>query len=150
MKDVYYINVDREVCLWSNFAKIPVVVGGLEWPTSEHYFQAAKFFTTDPEWAKAIRLSKTPAAAKKMGNNRSHTIDSEWDKGKSIEEMLKVLFAKAAQNKNAVDGLLSTGNSMIVERADWDPKWGDGKNRNGTNFLGRLCMIVRDVMKASR
>ena len=38
--------------------------------TAEHLFQALKFWTTDPDYARAILKSKNPKNAAKMGRNR--------------------------------------------------------------------------------
>lgn len=61
--------------------------------------------------------------------------------------MLEALLAKADQHQEFLQELLGTGDALIVERADWDAIWGDGPNRDGLNFLGRLCMLVRDIKR---
>jgi ribA/ribD-fused uncharacterized protein len=144
----YYINKDDEVLGWTNFSRHPVVIDGKTWPTTEHYFQAAKFFRTDPYWAgKILGCGNSPFVAKKMGNDRSHPINPGWNKGMAVKYMLIALLAKAEQHPALAKKLLDTGDATIVERADWDNIWGDGPNRDGANLLGKLCMIVRDVLK---
>ena len=144
---VYYINLDEEVKELSNFSRHPVEVDGVLYMTSEHYFQAAKFFETEPEWAKAIASTRWPSEAFKMGKDRSHKIDPNWDTSSALYHMERVLFEKVKQHKVIYDKLLATGNAYIVERADWDDIWGDGKNRVGKNQLGRLWMKVRNELK---
>jgi ribA/ribD-fused uncharacterized protein len=144
---VLYINKDSSVRHLSNFSRHKVQVDGKIWPSSEHYFQAAKFFKTDPEWAEAIRQVKWPSEAKSLGNDRSHPIDLGWDKGVAASHMLIVLFEKALQNKDVYDQLMATNDVKIVERADWDAIWGDGPNRDGKNLLGKLWMVVRDTLR---
>ena len=150
MNRVYYINQDEEVRHWSNFARFPVNIRGKLWPTTEHFFQAAKFFNTDPEWAEAIRNVKWPSESKKMGKDRSKPLDPNWEGGLKLQIMLEALLAKADQHPELLQELLDTGDAEIIERADWDPIWGDGPNRDGLNFLGRLCMIVRDIKRKER
>jgi hypothetical protein len=42
---------------FSNFYKAPIEVDGLEYPTTEHYFQAMKFY---PDQEKVIALTSLP------------------------------------------------------------------------------------------
>ena len=37
-----------------------MTVDGKTYPTSEHYFQAMKFASTDEEWAEEVRLADGP------------------------------------------------------------------------------------------
>lgn len=60
MDKVFYINQDEQVRHWSNFAHCNVVIRGQLWKTTEHFFQAAKFFNTEPEWAEEIRNAERP------------------------------------------------------------------------------------------
>lgn len=144
---ICYINLDNDVRHLSNYSRHKVQIDGKVWPSSEHYFQAAKFFETDPDWAEKIRRVKWPSEAKSLGNDRNHPINLNWNKGVATQQMLKVLFAKALQNKDVYDQLMATEDNLIVERADWDAIWGDGPKRNGTNLLGKLWMVVRDTFK---
>lgn len=147
---VYYINKDKEVRFLSNFSKHPVVIDGKRYATSEHYFQAAKFFNTDPKWAEEIRNSPNPAQAAKMGNDRSHKIQPKWDEEWAMYHMGRVLLAKALQNKLVKEQILETGDAYIVERAPWDAIWGDGKNGDGRNQLGRLWIRVRNRLREEK
>ena len=140
---IYLINMDKEVRFLNNFSRHVVVVGGKEYETSEHYFQAAKFFVTDPEWAEEVRKAKGPAKSKKLGNSREHKIADDWNELWSMKYMREVLVEKAKQHEEVKEQLMNTGNSYIVERADWDAVWGDGPNRDGENRLGRLWMKIR-------
>lgn len=49
----------------SNFHEQTVVLDGVEYPTNEHAFQAAK--TLNPEEREIIRLAPKPADAKNLG-----------------------------------------------------------------------------------
>jgi len=62
-----------------NFYAIPggIVLDGKTWPTVEHYYQAMKF-PDNAEYQETIRVAKTPAMAKKMGNAPSIPIRSDW------------------------------------------------------------------------
>lgn len=81
MDKVFYINQDEQVRHWSNFARCNVIIRGQLWKTTEHFFQAAKFFNTEPEWAEEIRNADRPSQTFNMGRDRSHSIDPNWEKG---------------------------------------------------------------------
>jgi len=142
----YQINADPRVKILSNFSKYSVTIRGISYKTSEHYYQAAKFFETDPEWAKAVAAAPNPARSRNMGNDRSHPIHPEWSSGKSVEVMLEVLLAKAKQNPDVLAALKATVSEPIAELADWDSYWGDGPDGNGRNMLGKLWVLVRDIL----
>ncbi len=66
---------------FSNFAAFPIELKGLQWPTSEHYFQAQKFAGTKDE--EEIRgAPSSMAAAKIAGLERSATAGPDWGEGK--------------------------------------------------------------------
>ena len=150
MEEIYYINQNEGVTTLSNFSRHVVELNGDLWTTSEHYFQAAKFFDTDPDWAKEISKVKWPSQAKQMGKDRSHPIHPKWAQGEAVKHMLVILFAKAEQHQVVYDQLMATGDAEIIERADWDEIWGDGPKRDGKNLLGKLWMIVRDTLKEKK
>lgn len=159
-KDPYYE--------FSNFyEKAPFTIDGKTWPTTEHYFQAAKF--DNPEYVELIRTASTPNKAfilggqKKKGGyagkwplNKKDTrtlneviddyahlkIRSDWDTVKLVE-MEKALFAKFSQNAGLKKLLLGTGDAIIIEDSPRDSYWGIGKDGKGQNMLGKLLMKVR-------
>ena len=49
----------------SNFSRHPIELDGERWATTEHYFQAQKFF--DPASQQKIRDAKNPGDAARMG-----------------------------------------------------------------------------------
>ncbi|WP_395092793.1 NADAR family protein [Armatimonas sp.] len=54
----------------SNFSSHGFELGGVYWPTVEHYFQAMKF-PTHPEYQEKIRLAKSAGQAKTLGRTRA-------------------------------------------------------------------------------
>ena len=151
--NVWWINQDPEVRPLNNFSKhqIYITVPELDTvpftcKTTEAYFQAAKFFRTDRDWARKILLEPNPAQTKNMGNSREHPIDPNWNNGVSVQRMTEALFAKYGENEEVRDALALTEDKMIIERADWDPIWGDGPDGNGKNYLGKCWMFIRSVM----
>jgi ribA/ribD-fused uncharacterized protein len=126
----------------SNFARYPIVVEGVEWPSTEHYFQGMKY--DDPELREEVRLAPTPAKARALGRKRSRgPIRQDWDQVKDMV-MYEALTAKFTQHEKLRDILLSTGNAVLVEASPTDYYWGSGKDDTGKNMLGLLLMVVRE------
>ena len=135
---------------FSNFFPQTIQVDGVEWPTSEHFFQAAKFFVTDPEWAEAIRQADTPHEAAKMGRDRSHPIMVEWwDKMGRLGAMRIALMVKFQQSPDLYDLLMLTEGKELVEHTANDSYWGDGGDGSGKNMLGKLLMELRAYLKST-
>jgi predicted NAD-dependent protein-ADP-ribosyltransferase YbiA (DUF1768 family) len=44
---IAFYNLDKPYGCFSNFARLPIVVADVMWPTSEHFFQASKFLGED-------------------------------------------------------------------------------------------------------
>jgi len=130
----------------SNFYPAPFDAWGVEWPTSEHYFQAAKFFETDPTWAEAVRVAPTASEAAKRGRNRSHPIDPRWDDGMRVGAMMLALVLKFKAHHDLRGRLLSTGDEMLIEHTANDSYWGDGGDGSGRNRLGLLLMELRNAL----
>jgi ribA/ribD-fused uncharacterized protein len=143
----------------SNFSRHPITIDDVEWPTSEHYFQAMK--SEDPHVQGIIRRLTTPGRAK----NYAHTIAlrSDWEKsvgtlalGELFRDeqgivvdrtkdhfMFTALVAKFTQHADIRQELLDTGDAFLVENTIGDPYWGNGPSRNGLNKLGRMLMLLR-------
>ncbi|MEZ0297673.1 MAG: NADAR family protein [Candidatus Methylacidiphilales bacterium] len=125
---------------FSNFADYPVVIDGLKWPTSEHYFQACKF--THEDYQERIRLARTADKAARLGRSRSVRIHRNWLKMRN-DAMRRAVRAKFQQYASLQALLLSTGDATIVEHTINDSYWGDGGDGRGRNMLGRILMEVR-------
>ena len=57
--------------------------------------------------------------------------------------MLKCFRAKFTQYKYLKQQLLDTGDRKLIEHTSNDSYWGDGRDGNGQNKLGKLLMQVR-------
>jgi len=126
---------------FSNFSAHRVVMNGLTFPTSEHYFQAMKFEGT--EYFEKVRQQKTPKAAAQMGRDRSLPLRKDWDTIKD-SIMHNVVKAKFVQHKELTATLLSTGDTTLVEHTKNDSYWGDAGDGSGKNMLGKTLMAVRE------
>ena len=130
---------------FSNFAPYPIELGGKTWPTSEHYFQAAKFAGTEHE--DEILKAKTAGLAARMGREPRRPVRADWDAVKD-DIMLTVMRAKFTQHADIRKLLLDTGNAELVEHTYKDSYWGDGGDGSGKNMLGKMLMQVRDELRA--
>jgi ribA/ribD-fused uncharacterized protein len=132
----------------SNFHHSPIEHEGVQYPTVEHAFQAAK--TLDPQIRQIIARLPSPGAAKQAG--RKLTLRGDWEAVKD-QVMLELLRAKFSQP--AFEGrLLATGDDELVEDNWWhDQYWGSCYCPThvispGCNRLGELLMQVRAELSA--
>ena len=142
MRRILFRKISDPYGCFSNFSRHPVLIDGLEWRTTEHYFQASKFLGTDNEHALAIRAVASPAAAARMGRSRSHPIRPDWEATKD-DVMRRAVRAKVGQHADVRETLAETGDAEIVEHSPRDTYWGDGGDGSGRNVLGRILMEVR-------
>lgn len=128
----------------SNFAACPMIYEGINYPTAEHAFQAAKF--EDEKTKRHIADLNTPVEAKRYGR-----IAGPPRKGwgtlrlQVMEEILRIKFSKEAFK----DSLLRTGDEELIEGNDWGDKFWGVSDGEGSNYLGKLLMKIRDEMKVS-
>lgn len=125
---------------FSNFAAYPIVIDGVTWPTSEHYFQAQKFAGTPS--AEEIRAEPSPMKAAKMGRDRRRPFRSDWEAVKD-DVMRRALVAKFSQHASLWELLVDTGTAELIEHTKNDAYWGDGGDGTGVNRLGQLLMELR-------
>jgi N-glycosidase YbiA len=142
---IYFYSTRDEYGCFSNFSRHGFELDGLWWETSEHYFQAQKFVTTDRDWFEKIREVKTPKDAAKMGRDRSHLLRSDWEQVKD-SIMQQAVLRKFGTHADIREILLATGDELIVENAPGDYYWGCGKDGSGKNKLGQILMAVREIL----
>ena len=122
---------------------------GREWMTSEHFYQAQK--ASDSDWAIKIMQAPTPKEAARLG--RSINIRADWERVR-VPVMLEALYYKFDQHPDLKEILLSTGDEELVECTVGtprnDPVWGNGKEGEGQNLLGKLLMVVRSDYNCRR
>jgi N-glycosidase YbiA len=139
----FYSTKDAYGC-FSNFAAYPIKLGGKTWPTTEHYFQAQKFY--DSDYQEKIRQEKSPTIAARLGRSRKVKIRPDWE---SIKEsiMRDALVAKFTQHPELTKILLNTNDAVLIEHTTNDSYWGDGGDGTGKNRLGHLLMSVREELR---
>jgi ribA/ribD-fused uncharacterized protein len=124
----------------SNFWVCPIEFGGINYPSVEHAYQAAK--CADVWDRHKILHAKTPGDAKRIG--RKSKIRDDWDVVK-LDVMLDLLRKKFSI-PDLRKKLFDTGNLVLQEGNWWGDKfWGvDLRTNAGENHLGKLLMRVRD------
>lgn len=131
---------------FSNFALFPIVIEGILWPTSEHYYQAQKFI--EPELKERIRLAVSPFLAAQIGRDPQLPLRKDWLSIKD-EAMFTALTAKFSQYNILKDLLQSTNMAHIYEHTKNDCYWGDCGDRTGLNKLGEQLMQIRSEISNS-
>ena len=111
---------------FSNLSPHPIVVDGMVWPTSEHFFQAQKFAGTEHE--EAIRHASTPDKAAKMGRDRKRPLRADWEEMRN-DVMQLATYCKFTQHPELRQLLLDTEDACLVEHTTNDHYWGDGGDR---------------------
>jgi ribA/ribD-fused uncharacterized protein len=144
VEKIYFYGVREEYGCFSNFAPAPFRLGGRNWRTSEHYFQAQKFAGTPRE--EEIRQARSPIMAARMGRSRKHRLRPDWDKVKDAV-MRDAVLAKFSQNDRLRAVLLGTGDAVLVEHTERDSYWGDGGDGSGQNRLGQILLSVREELR---
>lgn len=140
-----YFRGDYDFC--SNMYKCVVWYKGIEYPSSEHAYMAAKIEFDGKLLSILHRIKvskiKSPGDAKKYG--KTVVLAPGFDENK-IQIMKEILFYKFTQNDDLAERLLNTGEAMIVEgNTWWDRFWGVCQGE-GENHLGKLLMEIRDFL----
>ena len=130
----------------SNFSEHGFSLGGIRWQSVEHYYQAQKYAGTDVEHR--IRGADTPLKARKIGQDRSLAVRSDWDAGKEAV-MRQAVSAKFLQNRRLSEMLVATGDVELIHVSGSDLFWGRTQDGAGDNRLGLIIMAVRKSLRAS-
>jgi len=166
MSIVFYSHKDNNYFL-SNFyphgtnEKLNISYEKKSYPTSEHLYQALKFFNEteyEKEWRNIIRTSNTPTIAKYLGHQFTHTKYKWQQKYKDL-----VLYYKnKVRHAGDLDSFEFKTNIMFeacVSKYESSPSLKKklcettgilGENTGGmwgiygSNALGRILMIIRD------
>ncbi|WP_175981912.1 NADAR family protein [Burkholderia sp. BCC1630] len=151
MQDIeFYRANEKPYGVFSNLYKRAIVFEGIEYPTSEHAYQAGKPRKDSVrEWLMAAPSPSLLAMA--AHGLYVWDVHPDWSKIK-FARMKQVLQAKFTQHLDLQEILLSTGDARLVETATVDNAvnrlWGQ-VNGVGKNMLGVLLMEVRSEILAS-
>ena len=128
----------------SNFYMIPVAYEGIEYPSSEHAFQAAKSLSeTERRYIRKIKKAKEAKSA-----GRAVKIRPDWESIK-IEVMETVVRDKFTRHEDLRTALLETGDQDLQEGNTWnDSFWGIILSTGfGFNNLGKALMKIRSELR---
>lgn len=144
----------------SNFYPCSFKEGGLEFSSSEQYFQYNKaLHCNDLATANQIRKTDDPAQCKNLARNLSIPDQKVWE-DESLQIMYTGCLEKFRQNDHLKEFLLSTTDTVILEASPRDLFWGIGLRLTdpnicrpecwkGKNFLGKTLRKVRDHFMSS-
>lgn len=158
------LGTHNPLCWLSNFyVGSPFMWAGYEWLTSEHAYQAAKYFNSNDEQFLKILNAPSPDEAKFLGRTGTN-IRADWESAK-YAVMKDVVWAKFSSDDHLAQLLIDTGDAYLQEGTFWnDEVWGvnlvgtnpDGSHyiiedpfgREGRNWLGTILMEVRARLSA--
>jgi ribA/ribD-fused uncharacterized protein len=129
----------------SNFWPVPVPFEGLDYPSLEHAYVAAK--TLDPKVRDRIHRLPTAGQAKAFGKRfgKALALRPAWNDDFKTQLMARLLREKFT-NPELRQRLISTGNELLIESNRWHDNWfgicrcgecgGQGRNVLGTLLMG--------------
>lgn len=133
---------EREFYVFSNFSPFIVEWKGRLWQTSEHAYQASKFFDTDKGIVEQIFNSRSAYEAMKLAQAHKDKAPADWNARKAAV-MEDICRHKLQQHPYIQKKLLETGELDMVEDSPKDDFWGWGPNKDGRNELGKVWMRLR-------
>lgn len=120
----------------SNFWPVMVSLDGVDYPSVEHAYQAAKTHLSLRDPFRHCSAGQ----AKRLG--RTVKMRADWEQVK-VSTMRSLIKQKFAPGTELGEKLKATGDMQIVEGNHWgDVFWGVCKGR-GQNQLGQLLMGIR-------
>lgn len=142
---------------FTNFYKEKFWIGKRMIKTSEHLFQAMKFYLAGDYYHGDTVLGLNSARdALHYARQYSHLCYDNWHGADSFHKipvknlvMLFCCYHKFMSNEYLYEMLMGTGNSELIEDASNDEYWGRGANWAGENHLGRILMIIRTYFRRS-
>lgn len=130
--------------IFSNFSSFMVQWRGVDWVTSEHAYQAAKF--DDLSIIEKIKNARSAHDAFKIARANDDKKISNWNEIR-LRIMEEIVRAKLAQHPYVLKKLLETGDKEIIEDSPRDSFWGRGPDWKGENHLGKIWMKLRRELK---
>lgn len=125
-----------------NYSSCVVFYHGHAYQSVEHAYQAQK--STSLSIQKIIRDCATPAIAKRVA--RQQELRPDWEKVK-LGIMRELLVEKFVQEPER-SILISTEDATLIEGNWWnDQFWGECPLGTGQNWLGRLLMDIRPLLR---
>ncbi len=146
MQEIRFCKPEGEYWFLSPLAAFPIEMSVDEktyiFPTVEHYYQAMKFYATDPRFEIILNL-KDPDAARLLTKTSEYKVNrrADFDKNK-FDIMERGLRAKFMQNPDAAEMLRATGDAILIKSCPVCYKCGFGEG-SGENRIGKVLMQIR-------
>ncbi|MGF1694402.1 GTP cyclohydrolase II [Vibrio lamellibrachiae] len=128
----------------SNFYPVIIDISGVNWPSSEHYYQAQKF--NSQELQEKIRQAESPDVAFQLSRQYQDQVREDWMDTR-VEVMKFIVNEKFTQHTQLAFHLVNTGDIDLKEHSHKDDFWGDGGDGHGSNVLGQILMEIRSSLK---
>lgn len=113
----------------------------LTYKTVENAYQAAKSMYRNDR----IDIKDLPPGKAKIAGRKLVHLRSDWEQIKRAV-MLELLLQKFIHNEDCRQWLLETGDTPIEEGNSWGDRYWGTVNGEGENNLGKLLMVVREVL----
>lgn len=125
----------------------PYEYKGIYYKCCEQHYAFMKLDKSEEEKRNKIMSTYDPYNMKYQASSKAKGKVRKDHDTKAIDVMRIAIRESYMQNPHRLLYLLNTGDAYLNHRADWDDKWGDGKNGKGANMHGILTMEFRDKMK---
>jgi ribA/ribD-fused uncharacterized protein len=144
--------IDQQILFFSQWFEL----GGIHYPTAEHWMMAGKArLFEDEEILQEILMAPDPKSVKALGRKVQNFEKDAWD-SKCVEIVKEGNIAKFKQNPDHLTLLKSTAGTILVEAAPRDRIWGIGMGAanekasdplrwRGRNLLGFVLTELRDL-----
>lgn len=126
----------------SNFYPHPITVEGVDFPSSEHAYQAMK--TLDLDERRRIAALSTPGKAKAAG--KKVKLRDGWNEMR-VGVMAAILAIKFNVNSPLAQKLLDTGDAELIEGNTWNDRFFGVCRGKGQNKLGIILMNIRAMLR---
>jgi hypothetical protein len=126
----------------SNFYYSKILYEGIEYPSVEHAFQAAK--TLDKELR--LFMSKMKSCNDVKGYGRKVDLREDWEQVK-LQVMYDLVKIKFTSNNYLKQKLIETENEELIEGNYWNDFYWGICNGKGENHLGKILMKVRKELQ---
>ncbi|EMD97630.1 hypothetical protein COCC4DRAFT_149060 [Bipolaris maydis ATCC 48331] len=153
---IYFNKDSAEYGFMSNMHIAPFTVEGVEYKSTEHYFQAAKArHFKDFDVLREILDCDSPVKVKSFGKQVRPFDLNEWNQLKEVV-MKEGNMHKYAKNPTLQEKLLATGDCHLAECNPRDRFWGIGVGKAKAEAAGKypgknvMGLILEDIRKHFR
>lgn len=144
---IYFYDKADPYFEFTNLYRVPILIDGKVWKSSEHYFQNEKF-KGYPAARKALAKTSGGYDTFSVAQEYKKYADPDWQ-SRSLNVLHRAVKEKFKQHPDLMQMLLGTGNATLVEDAGPnDEFYGAGAHMQGENKLGLTLMRVREELRA--